>query len=339
MNAAPFQHAIAEGLNECDDYLVEAAQVLRQKRDLLAAGLESAGFRVLPSRGTFFLTTDIAPLTDEDGYAFCRALPERCGIVAIPSSVFYDDQDAGADPWCDRLLITWVDAFSAVAFGGNPAAVCLLREPLDDGRMQSIAFELGIAEDGIPHADRRPTVRPCAWFARGRGRSVRPRHPGIGARCARRASSTGRRPSPSTLARSGPLRAAFDGDLIELDFPADPVVPGPLPAALAEQWPGTVVFSGSTSNGFFTFVVLAQLEAVRDYQPDLAAIAATGAKALLLTHVRPGRLLATGSAGGAGSGADYVLARLRAQRGHRRGPGHRLGPVRGRPLLGSGAGA
>lgn len=102
VNAAPFQHAIAEGLNECDDYLVEAAQVLRQKRDLLAAGLESAGFRVLPSRGTFFLTTDIAPLTDEDGYAFCRALPERCGIVAIPSSVFYDDQDAG------RHFVRWM---------------------------------------------------------------------------------------------------------------------------------------------------------------------------------------------------------------------------------------
>ena len=30
------------------------------------------------------------------------------------------------------IPITWVDAFSDVAFRGNPAAVCLLREPLDD---------------------------------------------------------------------------------------------------------------------------------------------------------------------------------------------------------------
>jgi N-succinyldiaminopimelate aminotransferase len=102
VNAAPFQHAIAEGLNECDDYLVEAAQVLRAKRDLLAVGLEGAGFRVLASRGTFFLTTEISSVTDEDGYAFCQALPERCGVVAIPSSVFYDDKDAG------RHYVRWM---------------------------------------------------------------------------------------------------------------------------------------------------------------------------------------------------------------------------------------
>ena len=102
VNAAPFQHAIAEGLTESDDYLVEAAQVLRQKRDLLAAGLEAAGFRVFPSHGTFFLTTDIRPLSDEDGYTFCLELPERCGVVAIPSSVFYDDKDAG------RHFVRWM---------------------------------------------------------------------------------------------------------------------------------------------------------------------------------------------------------------------------------------
>jgi N-succinyldiaminopimelate aminotransferase len=102
VNAAPFQHAIAEGLTQSDDYLLEAAQVLRQKRDLLAAGLEAAGFRVFPSHGTFFLTTDITRLSDKDGYTFCLDLPERCGVVAIPSSVFYDDKDAG------RHFVRWM---------------------------------------------------------------------------------------------------------------------------------------------------------------------------------------------------------------------------------------
>ena len=72
------------------------------------------------------------------------------------------------------------------------------------------------------------------------------------------------------------------------------MTPGPVPAALAEQWPGAVVASAQTD--FFTFVALSSAEAVRDYVPDLAAIAATGAKALLLT-----------AAAAAGSGADYVL--------------------------------
>jgi N-succinyldiaminopimelate aminotransferase len=95
VNAAPFQYAVSEGLTESHDYLVEAGNVLRQKRDLLAAGLEPAGFRVFPSHGTSFLTTDITPPSDEDGYTFCRGLPKRCGVVAVPSSVFDDDKDAG----------------------------------------------------------------------------------------------------------------------------------------------------------------------------------------------------------------------------------------------------
>jgi predicted PhzF superfamily epimerase YddE/YHI9 len=53
------------------------------------------------------------------------------------------------------------------------------------------------------------------------------------------------------------------------------------------------VASGETA--FFTFVALSSSEAVRDYVPDLGAIAATGANALLLTAAAPG------------SGADYVL--------------------------------
>ena len=32
---------------------------------------------------------------ETDGLAFCRALPERCGVVAVPNVVFYDDKDAG----------------------------------------------------------------------------------------------------------------------------------------------------------------------------------------------------------------------------------------------------
>ena len=30
-----------------------------------------------------------------DGLEFCLALPERAGVVAIPSQVFYDDADEG----------------------------------------------------------------------------------------------------------------------------------------------------------------------------------------------------------------------------------------------------
>ncbi len=39
---------------------------------------------------TYFTTVDIRPLqADGDGIAFCRSLPDRCGVVAIPNEVFY----------------------------------------------------------------------------------------------------------------------------------------------------------------------------------------------------------------------------------------------------------
>jgi N-succinyldiaminopimelate aminotransferase len=32
---------------------------------------------------------------DGDGAAFCRELPERCGVVAIPAGAFYADPEIG----------------------------------------------------------------------------------------------------------------------------------------------------------------------------------------------------------------------------------------------------
>jgi N-succinyldiaminopimelate aminotransferase len=96
VSGGPFQYAIAEALALPRAYYDELRESLRARRDLLAAGLADLGFGVYPTEGTYFLTTDIRPLGETDGIAFCRSLPERCGVVAIPSAVFYDDQEAGA---------------------------------------------------------------------------------------------------------------------------------------------------------------------------------------------------------------------------------------------------
>ncbi|HEX4831955.1 MAG TPA: pyridoxal phosphate-dependent aminotransferase [Trebonia sp.] len=93
--SGPFQFAIADALDLPGEYYEELARDLKAKRDLLAAGLAEIGFEVGRSDGTYFLTTDITPLGETDGVEFCLALPERAGVVAIPSSVFYDDKDAG----------------------------------------------------------------------------------------------------------------------------------------------------------------------------------------------------------------------------------------------------
>ncbi|MFE4373619.1 pyridoxal phosphate-dependent aminotransferase [Streptomyces sp. NPDC056835] len=95
VSAGPFQYAIAEALRLPDSYFDGFRTDLRRKRDLLGDGLRAAGFEVYRPQGTYFITTDITPFGEKDAYAFCRALPERCGVVAIPNSVFYDDPDVG----------------------------------------------------------------------------------------------------------------------------------------------------------------------------------------------------------------------------------------------------
>ncbi|MFE2722032.1 pyridoxal phosphate-dependent aminotransferase [Kitasatospora sp. NPDC059327] len=95
VSAGPFQYAVADALRLPDDYFDGFRADLLRKRDLLADGLSAAGFRVFRPEGTYFITTDITPLGEKDGIEFCRSLPERCGVVAIPNAVFYDDADAG----------------------------------------------------------------------------------------------------------------------------------------------------------------------------------------------------------------------------------------------------
>jgi N-succinyldiaminopimelate aminotransferase len=95
VTGGPFQYAVAQALALPDAYFAGIAADLRAKRDLLCAGLADVGFEVYRPAGTYFVTTDIRPLGETDGMDFCRRLPDQAGVVAIPSSVFYDDVAAG----------------------------------------------------------------------------------------------------------------------------------------------------------------------------------------------------------------------------------------------------
>ena len=90
VSGGPFQYAVAQALALPDEYYVRLREDLRAQRDLLTAGLSEIGFEVYEPQGTYFVTADIRGLGEQDGVEFCRTLPERVGVVAIPSAVFYD---------------------------------------------------------------------------------------------------------------------------------------------------------------------------------------------------------------------------------------------------------
>lgn len=91
---APFQPAVAIGLGQDDATYAALRDDLRRRRDLLAEGLSSVGFEVHGGQGTYFLLADATPLEVRDAAAFCRELPARIGVAAIPVSAFYDDATA-----------------------------------------------------------------------------------------------------------------------------------------------------------------------------------------------------------------------------------------------------
>jgi N-succinyldiaminopimelate aminotransferase len=118
--APNLQAGVAYGLGKDNDYFTGLAAAQQAKRDRLARGLTEAGFKVLPSSGTYFLIADIAGMGFEgDDAAFCMHLTEAAGVTAIPVSVFFAEnpvrnfirfcfckQDSLLDAAVDRLK-TW----------------------------------------------------------------------------------------------------------------------------------------------------------------------------------------------------------------------------------------
>ena len=86
----PLQHAAAAALRLPRTAVDSLRDTLRGQRDQLCAGLAAAGLEPIVPAATYFVNADVGT----ESVAFCRALPQRAGVVAIPTTVFYDDRDA-----------------------------------------------------------------------------------------------------------------------------------------------------------------------------------------------------------------------------------------------------
>jgi N-succinyldiaminopimelate aminotransferase len=109
-SGAPVQLAIARGLSAEPERINALGAELQAKRDFFCDGLATLGLTVFRPAATYFATTDIAGIAPGlSAHDFCRTLPERCGVVAIPSSVFYaagQPAVAGSEN-AGRTLVRW----------------------------------------------------------------------------------------------------------------------------------------------------------------------------------------------------------------------------------------
>ncbi|WP_369371518.1 pyridoxal phosphate-dependent aminotransferase [Promicromonospora sp. Populi] len=110
-SGAPFQPAIAEALAD-DDTPRDLAASLADRRDLLCAGLEAAGFTVTRPAGTYFVMADASGLLGRlglrDGVELCRRLPELAGVVAIPAAAFCRPGSPTAQALASHVRFTFV---------------------------------------------------------------------------------------------------------------------------------------------------------------------------------------------------------------------------------------
>ena len=104
-NAAPLQPAVAHALDHEAAYVEALAARLAAGRDLLCAGLADLGLDPVVPHGTYFTLGDVSRLGWDDAMAFCLALPERAGVVAVPAGPFHDP---GGDAYGEgRRLVRW----------------------------------------------------------------------------------------------------------------------------------------------------------------------------------------------------------------------------------------
>lgn len=174
-----------------------------------------------------------------------------------------------------------VDAFTSVPFAGNPAGVALLTEAADAAWMLSVAAEMNLAETAflVPRASGAYDLR---WFSP----AVEIDLCGHATLASAHVLWTEHVDEAEVLSfetRSGTLRARrIEGGQIELDFPSNAPVEGPLDSEVIDALGVAAVRTASTPNGWL-LVEVADAGAVRDAAPDLVRLATVTEHAVIIT--------------------------------------------------------
>jgi PhzF family phenazine biosynthesis protein len=177
------------------------------------------------------------------------------------------------------LTIFQVDAFTAKPFAGNPAAVCVLPQPMDENWMQNVAREMNLSETAFLLQEK--DGFQLRWFT-----------PAVEVDLCGHATlasahvlwETGRAKLDGQVrfyTRSGILAAEKRDEWIEMDFPALPEKPAPLPAGLEQALGVPIRYLGR--NQFDYLVEVDSEEVVRSLRPDFTRLGALPIRGVIVT--------------------------------------------------------
>jgi PhzF family phenazine biosynthesis protein len=188
------------------------------------------------------------------------------------------------DDWSTPMRLYQVDAFTDQPFKGNPAGVCVLDAERPDAWLQSVAAEMNLSETAFPRLQ--GEVYDLRWFTPKREVSL----------CGHATLATAHilweehhvKPEAEIAfdTLSGRLTARREGDWIALDFPTRTVnVAADYPAlnqALGIV-PQFTFVSAASSRGDTYLLEVASEDIVRQMTPDFTLLAATSARAVIVT--------------------------------------------------------
>src|SRR5688572_18330873 len=178
------------------------------------------------------------------------------------------------------VSLTYVDAFSDGPFTGNPAAVCLLREPADASWMQHVAAELNLAETAF--VVRRPDHDfDLRWFAPAVEVDLCGHATLASAHVLWETGTLDASTAARFHTRSGLLTAARAGDWIELDFPSTPAAAIDPPPGLLEAMGVTAKYVGRSP--FDYLIEVADEAAVASAAPDFMRLKKISTRGVMIT--------------------------------------------------------
>ncbi len=180
-----------------------------------------------------------------------------------------------------KIILHQVDAFADQPFAGNPAAVCLLEQTMDDVLMQNIASEMNLSETSF--LTRVGETFGLRWFTPASEVDLCGHATLAAAHVLWETGALSTQQSALFDTLSGRLTARRDGSLIEMDFPAEPPVIKSVPDDVYRAVGAGVTVVEAGANRLDYFVVLGSEQSVRTLRPDLDVVSRLGTRGMIVT--------------------------------------------------------
>jgi predicted PhzF superfamily epimerase YddE/YHI9 len=181
-----------------------------------------------------------------------------------------------------RIPIFQIDAFTKHRFGGNPAAVMVLKNFLDDAILQAIAAENNLSETAflVRESIREDADYRLRWF------TPMTEVPLCGHATLASAAAVMERLEPRRNkvifhSASGPLTVIRTGAAYVMDFPVRPSEPVPTPRGMADALSVSPV--AVFANQFNYMALLESARILRDISPDMASLARLDRTGIIVT--------------------------------------------------------